>query len=165
MSVLSESRSPADESGGEAQRKLLPNFAIGVGHHMARVGVDADQAGDFDVESGFPPSLHAPRYRRSIRPVPSLLPAMPQVVVAASDQHDALLVIGHDSGGGGHDTVGGGRGSTRGDDLEAGGEVAWAITPYSRVELQAAETVSPPPQAAAADARRQPPRSAAQSCS
>ena len=44
---------PADESCSEAQRKLLPDFAVGVGHHVVRVGVDADEAGDFDIEPGF----------------------------------------------------------------------------------------------------------------
>ena len=34
----------ADEPCGEAQRKLLADFAVGVGHHMVRVGVDADEA-------------------------------------------------------------------------------------------------------------------------
>ena len=111
MSVLSESMTevPADESGGEAQRKLLPDFAVGVGHHMVRVGVDADQAGDFDVESGF--LLHF-THRGIDDRFAQLHPAArqcPQVVVAASDQHDAILVVGHDSGGGGHHTVGGRR--------------------------------------------------------
>ena len=55
MSVLSESTQevPADESCGEAQRELLADFAVGVRHHVVRVGVDADEAGDFDVEPGF----------------------------------------------------------------------------------------------------------------
>ena len=111
MSVLSESmrRSPPTSRGGEAQRKLLADFAVGVGHHMVRVGVDADEAGDFDVESGF--LLHF-AHRGIDDRFAQFHPAAgqrPQVIVTASDQHDAILVVGHDSGGGGHHTVGGRR--------------------------------------------------------
>jgi hypothetical protein len=41
MSVLSESGQevPAEETCSEAQRKLLPNFAVGVSHHVVRVDI------------------------------------------------------------------------------------------------------------------------------
>jgi hypothetical protein len=31
----------------------LPNFAVGVGHHVVRVGIHPDEAGNFDIEPFF----------------------------------------------------------------------------------------------------------------
>ena len=43
----------ADGAGAEAEGELLADLAVVVGDDVAGVGVDANQAGDLDVEPGF----------------------------------------------------------------------------------------------------------------
>ena len=43
----------AEQGGGEAQGELLADFTVGERDNMVGVGVEADQTGDFDVETVF----------------------------------------------------------------------------------------------------------------
>lgn len=47
----------ADDAAGVGDVELLPDFAVGVGDDVVGVGVDAEQAGEFDVEAGIAPAL------------------------------------------------------------------------------------------------------------
>ena len=39
-------------TGAEADRELLPDLTVGVGHDVIGVAVDPDQAGDLDPDAG-----------------------------------------------------------------------------------------------------------------
>ncbi|SKW71878.1 Uncharacterised protein [Mycobacteroides abscessus subsp. abscessus] len=48
-----DGKGAAEHRGGEQERELLADFAIGERDHVAGIGVDTDQTRDFDVKPGF----------------------------------------------------------------------------------------------------------------
>ena len=92
----------AGDAGGETDVELAAHLAVGVGDDVFRVGVGADQAGDFNVEAGLFLDFTNGRAWQGIGEVHAAAGQRPQVVVAAALEEDAPVVVG-DDGGRGHD--------------------------------------------------------------
>ena len=92
-------RVATDESCVKHSEKLLADFAVGVRDDMARVGVDADEAGDFDVEAGLLLHFTHRGFDDRFAQLHSSWQC-PSVVIAPSDEQDASLVVGNDGCGG-----------------------------------------------------------------
>ena len=99
----------ADGAGAEAEGELLADLAVVVGDDVAGVGVDANQAGDLDVEPGFLADLADGGFGAGLADLLSPAGDGPQVIVGALDQQHSARVV-EDDGGDGHDETVGPRG-------------------------------------------------------
>ena len=80
---------------GEADRELLADLAVVVGDHVGRVAVDADDAGDLDLDPGLLAHLPHEGVANALADLNPAAGERPLAVVAALDQEDALVVEHH----------------------------------------------------------------------
>lgn len=95
-----------DGTGVEADGEFLADLAIVVSDDVAGVGVDADQASDLDVESGFLADLTNGGFGAGLAHFLSTSGDGPQFVIGALDHQHPARVVEDDSGDCHDETVG-----------------------------------------------------------
>src|SRR5882672_7348230 len=96
----------ADDPADEADRELLTHLAVVELEDVVRVGVDADDPLRLDIEAGLLADFPRNRLGDALADVHHPSGKRPAAVVAAAQEHDATLVVGHDRGSAGHEGVG-----------------------------------------------------------
>jgi hypothetical protein len=92
---------------GEDDGELLAGFSVaGVEDDVAGVGVDADEPGDFAVDSGFFEGFAYCGLRHGLAEILCSAWERPIVIVGSSDEQDSAGFIGDYDVGGGNDAIG-----------------------------------------------------------
>jgi hypothetical protein len=90
----------------KAHREFLPNFSVVIGHDVARIGIDSDQACQFNFYSGFFPNLTYCSLGDGFTEVHASAGKCPEVVVDFVDQQDVSSWVSNGCSHGRHEAVG-----------------------------------------------------------
>src|SRR5205814_9386347 len=96
---------PADHSAGDADGVLLAYLAVVVGEDVGGVGVHTDDVARLDVEPSLLAHFSHDCFGDRLAEFHHSAGQGPQVVVGATVEHDAALVVGHNGGRGGYERV------------------------------------------------------------